>query len=65
MIYKVTCNTNDIILINNTEKLSNYISTLVRGLNNSNLTIKDSNVYAQIISITKNIPIQLDMNSIH
>ena len=64
MIYKVTCNTKDIILINNT-KLSNYISTLVRGLNNSKLTIKDSNVSAQITSITKNIPIQLDINSIH
>lgn len=64
MIYKVTCNTKDIILINNT-KLSNYISTLVLGLNNSKLTIKDSNVQAQITSITKNIPIQLDINSIH
>lgn len=65
MIYKVTYNTNDIILINNTEKLSNYINTLVCGLNNSNLTIKDSNVQVQITSITKNIPIQLDINSIH
>lgn len=65
MIYKVTCNTNDIILINNTEKLSNYINTLIRGLIKSNLTIKDSNVSAQITSITKNIPIQLDINSIH
>lgn len=68
MIYKIICNANDIstiLLINNSEKLSNYINTLLYGLDNSNLTKKDSNVNAQITSITKNIPIQLDINSIH
>ena len=65
MIYKVTCKNNDILLINNTEKLSNYINTLLRSLIESNLTKTDSNVNVKITSITKNIPIQLDINSIH
>ena len=68
MIYKIICKADDIsaiLLINNSEKLSNYINTLLCGLDKSNLTKKDSNVNAQITSITKNIPIQLDINSIH
>lgn len=68
MIYKIICNADDtstILLINNSEKLSNYINTLLQGLDKSNLTKKDFNVNAQITSITKNIPIQLDINSIH
>ncbi len=68
MIYKIICKADDIsaiLLINNSEKLSNYINTLLRGLDKSNLTKKDFNVNAQITSITKNIPIQLDINSIH
>lgn len=68
MIYKIICNANDtstILLINNSEKLSNYINTLLQDLDTSNLTKDDFNVNAQITSITKNIPIQLDINSIH
>lgn len=68
MIYKIICNADDtsaILLINNSEKLSSYINILLRGLDKSNLTKDDFNVNAQITSITKNIPIQLDINSIH
>lgn len=68
MIYKIICNANDastLLLINNSEKLSSYINTLLRGLDESNLAKDDPNVNAQITSITKNIPIQLDINSIH
>ena len=68
MIYKIICNADDtsaILLINNSEKLSSYINILLRGLDKSNLTKDDLNVNAQITSITKNIPIQLDINSIH
>lgn len=68
MIYKIICNADDtsaILFINNSEKLSNYINTLLHGLDTPNLAKKDHNVNAQITSITKNIPIQLEMNSIH
>lgn len=68
MIYKIICKANDtstILFINNSEKLSSYINTLLQGLDESNLAKDDPNVNAQITSITKNIPIQLDINSIH
>ncbi len=68
MIYKIICNADDasaILFINNSEKLSNYINTLLHGLDTPNLAKKDPNVNVQITSITKNIPIQLDINSIH
>lgn len=64
MIYKVDCNNNDVLLINNTEKLSQYIKDVLNQLETNYLTETDKNVQVQISSIIKNVPIQLNINSI-